>query len=146
MNYGTFNNRKISFKCADDFDIVDTNNGGYIVRLGNNTTGSAINLAVSENSGDSLGDICNKTVEDFKRHGLKVLSSKVSRKFGKDIIAINYLQSHEGVNVIRKSLGFVIVNDFYTFEYAFVEGNSTSKDEEAFRIAIESFKVNKPYY
>lgn len=146
MTYGTFNNRKIVFKCSDDFDIVDMNNSGYVVRLGNNNTGSAINLAVRENSGDSLKDICNRTVEDFRRNGLKVLSSKVSRKFGKDAVAINYLQAHEGVNVIRKSLGFVIANDFYTFEYAFIEGKSTSKDEEAFRIAIESFEVNKAYY
>ena len=146
MAYGTFNNRKIAFKCSNDFDIVDMNNSGYIVILGNNNAGSSINLAVRENSGDSLKDICNRTVEDFRKKGLKIFSSKVSRKFGKTVLAIDYLQTHEGVNVIRKSIGFVVNNDFYTFEYAFVEGKSISKDEEAFRIAIESFEVNKAYY
>ena len=146
MTYGTFNNRKIAFQCSDDFDIINMNSDGYIVRLGNNASGAVINVAVGEYQGDSLEDICSRTVTDFGNQGLKVLSSNVTKKFGKKVVAINYLQVHEGVNVLRKSLGFVVGNDFFTFEYVTVEGQSLSKDEEAFRIAIESLEVNKGYY
>ena len=146
MTYGTFNNRKINFKCSNDFDIVDMNKEGYVVRLLNNVTGAAISMAVQKNSGDSLKDICNRTVEDFRNKGLKVLSSNVSRKFARNVLAINYLEINQGVNVLRKSIGFVVGKDFYTFEYAFVEGQSVFEDEEAFKIAIESFEVNRGYY
>jgi len=146
MTYGIFNNRKIAFQSSDDFDIFDMNNEGYIVRLANNITGAVITVSVAKNSGESLEEIKNTTLDNLKRNGLKVVSSNMKHSFGKDVIAVNYIQTNKGVNVLRKSIAFVIGNDLYTFEYAQVEGHSTSKDEEAFRIAIESFEVKKSYY
>ena len=146
MTYGMFNNKKIAFQSSDDFDIVDINNEGYIVRLANNITGAVISVAVAKNSGESLEEIKNTTEDNLKRNGLNILSSNVKSKLGKETVAINYIQSHQGVNVSRESIAFLIKNDLYTFEYVTIEGQSTSKDEEAFRIAIESLNVKESYY
>jgi len=146
MAFGTFNNRKITFKASDDFDIIDMNRDGYVVRLANNVTGAVINVAVAKYSEESLEELKNNTESNLAKNGLRVISSNIKKKFGKTTVAINYIQKNQGVNVLRKSLGFVIANDYYTFEYVTVEGQSTSKDEEAFRIAIESFDVKKSYY
>ena len=146
MTYGTFNNRKIIFKASDDFDIIDMNRDGYIVRLANNLTGAVINVSVGKYSGESLKELKNNTENNLERNGLRIVSSNIKNKFKKQTIAINYIQKNQGVNVLRKSLGFVIGSDYYTFEYVTVEGQSTSKDEEAYRIAIESFEVKKSYF
>ncbi|MCL2688154.1 MAG: hypothetical protein FWE58_06420 [Methanobrevibacter sp.] len=146
MTYGMFNNKKIAFQSSDDFDIVDINNEGYIVRLANNITGAVISVAVAKNSGESLEEIKNTTEDNLKRNGLNILSSNVKSKLGKETVAINYIQSHQGVNVSRESIAFLVKNDLYTFEYVTIEGQSTSKDEEAFRIAIESLNVKESYY
>jgi len=146
MTYGKFNNKKIAFQSSDDFDIVDINNEGYIVRLANNITGAVVTVAVAKNSGESLEEIKNTTENNLKNNGLTIISSNVKNKFGKKAVTINYIQSHQGVNVVRESVAFVFGNDLYTFEYVAIEGQSISKDEEAFRIAIESFEVKKSYY
>ncbi|MGL6298572.1 MAG: zinc ribbon domain-containing protein, partial [Methanobacteriaceae archaeon] len=137
--------KQVSFSYSSNFNVIDENNEGYIVRLGDNNTGAVITVSKGKNYKNlPLKDLKTMTENDLISKGNRILSSKITNVNSKKVLKLSYVFKHEGIDIVRNSVNFLEGQELYIVEFMNVKNDNHGNIND-FKLVVDSFKFNKNF-